>query len=393
MTIFLFFIGLAQCVVLYFLGKTGDRLVAGRDAEWAEAAALPIRDWPSCAMIVPVGGRSPFMEPALHSLAQQDYPAYTLYLVTATADDQACALIGQLERQYGHVMHVVAGEAGDHGQKNHNLLAGMAAAGDSAEIYAFCDSTHIARPDFLRCLVDPLVKGEAEFTTGYHQVVPRDQHIVTLAYVLSVFFMHFMQGIPGLAQPWGGAMAMNRRVCEHYGIRTLWQENVVDDCSLGALLARKGVRVRLCPGAILATLAADHAFPVWRAWFTRQILFLKFCMPREWLALSLVCCLMTVPPIWCGLACLCGILGFGGGTAPFLALCWFCVAGWTIGSWRRFMASEPAISRWLWAFFCASLMFTIVYLDTLGSRTLLWNNIRYKVGPGGRVTGMERLPF
>lgn len=386
MLLFLFLLGIIQCVVLYFLGKAGDRLVKEAHQEWAQVRQ--IEGWPACAMIVPVSGLNPGIETALASLAEQDYPGYSLYLVTAQENEPAVELIIRLQRQYGHIVHVVAGLAKDRGQKNHNLLAGLAKA--EAEIYAFCDSTHVAREDFLRCLAAPIAKGEAAFATGYHEVEPQDQGIVTLAYTISVLFMHFMQGMPSLTQPWGGAMAMSAQAFEHYQVAALWQANVVDDCSLAALLAKKGVPVRLCPGAILRTFAAAHAFPVWRTWLERQILFLKFCMPSEWLAMSLICVLMVIPPLWCGIACLDGIIDIGGNTAPFLALCWFCVIGWTVGSWRRFLPTQPAITRWIWAFFCASFMFAATYLRTLASRTLLWNNILYYVGKAGRVTRMER---
>lgn len=390
MILFFFLLGLFQASVIWFLGKAGDRLAARGRAEREQARFLPPDGWPACAVIVPVAGLHADTEAALRSLAEQNYPAFRLYLVTASLDDPASGLISLLQRQYDCVEHVVAGHAEARGQKNHNLLAGIGRAGASVAIYVFCDSTHIAHEDFLRCLIGPIARHEAAFTTGYHIVEPRDQRIVTLAYAQSVLFMHFMQSMPALTQPWGGAMAMSRNAFERYHVAALWDSNVVDDCSLGALLAREGANVRLCAGATLRTFAADHAMPIWRAWLARQILFLKFCMRGEWLSLGFVCALLLLPLIWGFFACLLGVLGRGGGTAPFLALCWFCVIGWTIGSWRRFLQSSPAISRWIAAFFCACLVFPIVWLGTLGTRSLLWNNILYRVGKGGRVEGMER---
>lgn len=389
MTVFLFFLGLFQCVALYYLGKNGDRLVARAKRAWEEVRHAPHGGWPRCALIIPVSGNNPVMSLALRSLAEQDYPAYELFLVTSSATDPAVALIRELQRQYGNITHVVSGITSGRGQKNHSLLAGVAEAGRAPDIYVFCDSSHIARDDFLKCLVEPIAKGEAGFTTGYHKVDPQDQRIVTLGYAASVLFMHFMQGLPALTQPWGGAMAIAKRAFVHYRVAELWQANVVDDCSLGALLGREGIHVRLCPGAILRTIAAAHPFRIWQAWLERQILFLKFCMKGEWISLSLICALMTIPPIWCAWVCLNGIFDIGGNTAPFLALCWFCVIGWTVGSWRRFLPRRPAITRWLWAFFCSSFMFGLVYAGTLGAKTLIWNRIAYKVGKGGRVEAVK----
>lgn len=387
---FFFLLGMFQCALLWHLGRIGKRLEALELRERELARLNPPNGWPACALITPVAGIQPATEAALRSLAEQNYPGFRLYLVTQDAADAAAPLIQALARQHGNIEHVIAGEAVGRGQKNQNSLAGVAAAAPYAEILAFCDSTHIAHADFLRCLVAPIARNEAEFTTGYHVVEPSDQRIVTLAYALSAMFMRFMQAAPGLAQPWGGAMAMSRAAFARYQVGALWAGNVVDDCSLAALLAKEKARVRLCPGALLRTRAANHAFGVWSAWLKRQVLFLKFCMPAEWLALGLVCFLMAAPPCWCVGACLDGILGEGGGAAPFLALCWLCVLGWMIGPWRRLLALQPAISRWLSAFFAASFMFALIYLGTIFTNSIVWSHIRYRVGKGGRVIAMKR---
>lgn len=390
MTVFFFFLGLAQCCLLWFLGRVGLTLAARAQRDRALARATPAGGWPPCALIVPVAGAHPAMEAALRSLAEQNYPDYTLYLVIATDSDPAASLVARLAREYARVAPVVAGLASGCGQKNRNQLAGVKAAGDLVEIYAFSDSTHIAETDFLRCLAGPIARNEAAFTSGYHEVEPGDQGIVSLAYALCVLFMRFMQGLPSLAQPWGGAMAMSRRAWHAAEVGALWADNVVDDCSLGAMLQKDGIPVRVCPGAILRTIAVNHPFAVWRAWLERQILFLKFCMPGQWLLLGCVCFLLLGPLVWGVWACVEGIFGEGGGTGPFLALCFFCLLAWALGSWRRFLPATPPLSRWLAAFFCASSMFGVAYMGTLFAHTILWHNIVYRVGKNGKVLGMER---
>ncbi len=391
MSVFFFFLGLLQCVIIWFLGKMGLNLNLRGRRERERADHGPGQAWPACAVIIPVSGLHAATEAALASLLTQDYPDYTLYLVTADDADPACGLIARLLAQDARVRHVVSGLATENGQKNHSQLAGVASAGDSADIYVFCDSTHVARPDFLRCLTLPIVAGEAEFTTGYHEVEPGDQGIITLAYAVSVLFMRFAQAIPAFTQPWGGAMAMSWTAYERYSVGGLWQSTVVDDCSLGALLARRKAHIRLCAGALLRTWASRHAFPVWRAWMERQILVLKFCMPGQWLGLGCFCLLMLAPPVWFLATCLCGLLGFGPDTGPFLALCWLCCLWLAIGGWRVFVAKTPDTGRWIAGFFLAVFMFAIVYLRTAFKQALVWRNITYKVGAGGVVKGITRL--
>lgn len=389
MNVFLFFLGIMQCVLLYFLARCGIALERRARREESLAGHAPRSGWPRVAMIVPLAGERPFMEPALTSLLGQDYPSLTPIFVTATEDDAAVGLIRRLQQNFPGIRHVVAGRAAQCGQKNYNLLAGVAAA-PGADVLMFCDSTHVARPDFARCLVGPIARREASFCAGYHQVEPLDKGIFTVSYALSVLMMRLLQGMSALTQPWGGAMAMSREAFERHGVADLWASNVVDDCSLGAMLQREGEHVRFCPAALLKTPAREHGLSQWTAWMERQILFLKFCMRGQWILLGLFMLFMIAPCLWCGIACLRGILGLGGDTGPFLALLWLLCLAWALNRWRPFLVSPPPPGRWVSAFFMSLAVFCTVYLRTIGKSSLLWAGTLYRVGRGGRVVSIRR---
>lgn len=390
MLAFWFCAGLAQCGLLYLLARCGRALIRKAEEERAAARFAPQGGWPRAAMIIPVAGAHPRMADALKSLLNQDYPNLMPVLVTATAEEPAAELIGRLREDFPAVRHVTAGPAQGCGQKNHNSLQGVAAVGDAADIYIFCDSTHLARPDFARCLAGPVARGEAAFSTGYHTVEPRDQRPVTLAYALSVLLMRFLQALSAFTQPWGGAMAMSRDAFKRYGVAELWAHNVVDDCSLGALLQRRGAPVRLCAAALLGTEAEDHSLPVWRAWMERQVLFLKFCMPGQWLLLGVLAGLMVLPPVCAALALLGGLLGLGSAAASLLALLWLAALLGALGPWRDFLPRPVPLGLWLWAFVCAVGMFALVYLRSVSARVIVWRDRGYTVGRGGSVLNVRR---
>ena len=389
-TFFFLFLGLAQCFLLRVLYKGGLRLTAAGEKEREKAEIPPGGGWPACALIIPVAGSHPAMADALTSLLLQDYPDYRVYLVTATSTEPAALMASSLCARFPHAGHVVAGSTAACGQKNHNLLAGARAVGTTPAVLAFCDSTHVAQPDFLRCLVYPLAAGAASFSTGYHQVQPRDSKVVTLAYCMCVLFMRFLQGISSLTQLWGGAMAMDRNAFYKMEVPALWETNVVDDCSLSAWLHRAGVKIQLCPGALLTTWSANHSLSVWAAWLERQILFLKFCMPGQWIALVAGAIILAIPPIWLVCSCAMGLLGAGGGTAPFLALCWLCLAGWIIDSWRRFVALPVSPAPWIGAFLSACFMFACASITSIFKKSILWHGMEYFTGKNGVITGMVR---
>jgi hypothetical protein len=380
------FAALAQCFFLWLLARTGRNLP---DKAARDAAQMP-RTWPKAALIVPVAGSHPRMEAALESLLCQEYPGLAPILVTASEDEEAAALIGGLQGRFPAARHVVAGRAGNCGQKNHNSLCGVDAAGEEAEVLVFCDSTHPARPDFVRCLVAPIGRGEADFTTGYHQVRPGDARPVTLAYALCVLLMRLLQAFAPFTQPWGGAMAIRRTAFTRYGVAGLWAGNVVDDCSLAGLLSGLGVRVRLCPGALLDTEAAAHPLSVWRAWMDRQVLFLKFCVPGQWVLLGFLCLFMALPPCWAALTLWAGLLGAVSGPALWAAPLYLALLAAALNAWRGLLPVPAPLAAWLRAFVCAVSMFVYVYARSIPARGLVWHGIEYEVGRGGKVVNMRR---
>jgi hypothetical protein len=184
--------------------------------------------------------------------------------------------------RHPHSRHIVSGPAAGCSQKNHNILAGVGALDDSVEILVFCDSTHQARPNFLRDLIHPLVTGAASLTSGFHRIVPGDARVPTLGMLQTVLTLHLLHGFAAIALPWGGATALLRSAFHAYGIAGVLRQNVLDDFPLGQRLLRFGIRTVPVATAILDTHLAGQtqrwwcgcwpgpfcwrSWPVWGAW-------------------------------------------------------------------------------------------------------------------------------
>ena len=399
MSLLWFLAAVLQCCLLLGLWFHGRRVARQQRGD----GAPPVDQWPMhkgkvknlpvAAMFIPVAGDHPAIPASLRSLLQQDYPRLLPVCVTATSDDPAVAVIRALREEFPELRHVVAGKAAACGQKNFNTLRGIAAVGAEADIYVFCDSTHTARPDFVRQLIWPVACGETAFSTGYHQVVAEDHSPVTLAYEICVMLMRLLQSAALFTQPWGGAMAMSRPAFERYDIAAFWKDKVVDDCSLAALLLRHRLPVRACPHALLDTPARAHRMDTWRAWMDRQVLFLKFCVPAQWWLLGLLAFVMTLPPVVSAFAVLGGATGVMPARGAWLTLggaIHLGVLGWAMLGWRELSPRPVAALAWLKGFALASGMFARVYVDSLRADSILWHGIRYFVGKEGAVQRMER---
>jgi len=349
------------------------------------AAPAPPGPFPPVTVIVPVTGDAPLTRRCLESLLTNDYPDFQVIFVTRDESDPAVAVIGELIARHARGRHVVSGPARRCGQKNHNLLAGIAAADPATDILVFCDATHVAPPGFLGRLVRPLAAGEAVLVTGFHRIIPQDYRVGTLGMLMIVLCLHLLHGNRFIVQPWGGATAIVRRVFQDHGVARVWAENIVDDVSMAMHLVKDGIRVKAVGEAILETPLAGETVAHWADWLVRQLLYLKFCAPALWLGALVVVAALVVPPLWALGACLGGL---GGWVSPGTAL-----PGWlyllvltALGAVYRTLAPFGIPwPRWLLAYYATLMVLPWCYLRTWGTDIMAWRGISYRVGRGGKV--------
>ena len=380
------------CLFLGILVHTGYKLKQKASFEENLLHSASILRWPTVALIVPVGGNDPRLRLALTSLIKQDYPSFIPVFVTEKSDEPAARLIFDLKASYPQIQHVVAGPAINCGQKNHNLLTGIAAIeGIKPDCYAFCDSTHLAKNNFLQLLIQPIARSETRIATGYHEVTLKNGSITAIAYAISVLFMRLLQAVAVFTQPWGGAMAITRETFIKAEIGKLWAKTVVDDCALVEHLNKKHIHVHLAAAATVKTIVEHYDASTWQAWMERQILFPRFCVPLQWWLLGVMLVLLLTPPI---IAFEDFILTLSKefSIRAFLPLGFMAIYGLLIVNLKVFLAEVQPAWKFLAAFFLALGTFLKVYIGTFGATEIIWQNKIYKVGRGGIVLKKEDLP-
>lgn len=357
-------------------------------------AFASLQRWPSVGLVIPMHGDRPTMREAVATLLDQDYPELSVVLVTADEQDPATQIARVHAASRENVHHVIAGEAETNAQKLHNQIAGIAlleGLDSPPAILAFSDSTHLAPQGHLRELILPLAKADAFAVTGYHRVAPQDFRPTTLMYAFAVLGLHLMQGIPLLSQAWGGAMALSRRAYHEHGVDELWRTNIVDDVSLTGLANKLGRRVTNASRACLVSPAKDTTLDFWIAWLTRQILYLRFCMPGTWIAAALGFLLLSAPPfiaVGFVLASLVGVVSPAVGAAGVGFLVF---GGLLLLSTRSLIPENPPALRWLVAGMATLVLSAWCYLRSWTARRMVWGIKAYSVGRGGRVKRVETL--
>ncbi len=336
-------------------------------------------------VIIPVTGNPNSLILPLKSLMTQDYPNYEIIFVTRDMEDPAVTALQELLTDTDNVRHITSGPAACCGQKNHNLLAGIASADPSTEIFVFCDSTHIALPDFLSSLIHPILTGTAEMTSGFHQIEACDSRPATVGMAINVLGIHLLQGVPRFSQPWGGAMAIRKETFERHKIGELWAETVVDDFSMGPFLQKRKVKCHPVARACLSTPLQNQTLGDWNLWLTRQLLYMKFYTPGYWLAAA-PGVLMLIFPVFIATMVLIFSLAEACSSAMGLAAAVFFVLFSGIGVRYQHLLLKPVPRvRWLMAFYMLLFMMFWCYLKTWFTNRLDWKGISYQVAWGGKV--------
>jgi cellulose synthase/poly-beta-1,6-N-acetylglucosamine synthase-like glycosyltransferase len=178
-------------------------LAGGRGLARGESGLSPDNpaSWPGVALLVPVDGAAPDLADNLRSLLSQDYPDYQVIFITKEMADPATPVIAALIPEYPRSRLILSGPAVGCGQKNHNLLAGLKALGEAAEILVFGDSTRLAPANWLKSMVLPLVRGEVPVVSGYHHVLPQDRGFAAWGRAVTVLILYLTKPIPRLNQP------------------------------------------------------------------------------------------------------------------------------------------------------------------------------------------------
>lgn len=343
---------------------------------------------PRVAVIVPVTGAAPGMRECLDTIASQDYPDYQVFFVTESAEDAAVPSVLDTiaaARSGPACRHVVSGQTRTCGQKNHNILAGIAEAGPDREVFVFCDSSHLAPPDYLELLVQPIASGHTSVATSYHQALPEDMRFATYGRAMSVLLLYILQEIPPLRQPWGGSTAITRKAFEELHVAEVWATNVVDDVSLAMVLKKSAVPVACVPGAMLSTPVRGETVSGWIDWFTRQWLYLKFCFRGSWIAAGAALFAISTLTLWEAARVVLTAAGYLP-LETLLPALFFLFAMAVASNMATRLHPRPARKcRWLAALYANIFLAAWCHLRTLFTDELRWRGKTYVVGPHGRI--------
>jgi hypothetical protein len=312
-------VGVAAILAVFTLFPVAGMVWAWSYYAWRSRHPYPTpHRLPKVAVIVPLRGADPFLEACLSGLLAQDYPAYTVHIVIDSAEDPAQAVVTRvLARGYALQVSVdvkVRREHNDHcSLKLSAQRQALMKLYDAVELVAFLDADSIPAANWLRAMIAPFTDPRVGAASGVRWSAPVDRGWGTLArYVLNAlsFPQMYLYRIP-----WGGSLAVRKRLLHEAGLLDYWSRCLSEDTSTYGPIRALGLRLAYVPAATqLNSEAIDLAGAYY--FMLRQLVCVRLHHVFWPLMLAanvatmlsfLVCCVLaTVGVVGAGLA-LCGL--------------------------------------------------------------------------------------
>jgi ceramide glucosyltransferase len=370
----------------WWIRKTGERKYAlsRKDSEFS----------PRCALIVPTKGLPEGAVENFTSFLVQSCQSYEVYFVVESEQDAGAPLLRSIVRSHANAHLVTAGLSVRCAQKNHNMLAGVKAAGE-VDVLAFADNDIRPPAGWLAALTAPLADPRISVTSGFRWIRPASGSFAAQAHTLLNMAIYVYMAVTARfngAFLWGGSFAIRRKDFLELGVEERWGETFSDDMSLSGLLVRHGRKALLIPGLLIPTGETVKTAGQAARWFGRQVLCLKAYQYCIWALAGLPVFLFAA-----GLYLL------------FFAALALSAAGlgsfWNIGggAWLVFMAVEmivslvygllgPTTKHWLFVLRKPLLLATMIagFLRTVGSDRMDWSGVVYRFDRSGKVIEVIR---
>jgi cellulose synthase/poly-beta-1,6-N-acetylglucosamine synthase-like glycosyltransferase len=349
---------------------------------------------PFASVLVPCRGLDQGLRSNFSALFLQHYPSYELVFVSDRYDDPALAMAKSLTAEFegqtvARARFVVAGRATNSGQKVHNLLAAVAEADTSSEVFVFVDTDARPRPDWLRSLVAPLADEAVGAATGYRWFLPATGGFAS--HLRSVWNASIASALgPDVWRNfcWGGSTAIRRATFERLNVRARWRGVVSDDYALTRALQNAELPVRFVPACLNASVE-DCTFRELIEFTTRQLKITRVYAPHLW-RIVLISNLLFVAFFFGGLA-LTALLAAG--ELPFAWPLSLVSVVFMLGVWKAFfrlravaLALEDQHARiraGLWAHLLlwplTAALFLYNALAAAFSRRIVWRGVEYEL--------------
>ncbi|MDA1161611.1 MAG: glycosyltransferase family 2 protein [Planctomycetota bacterium] len=363
-------------------------------------------DLPRVAVIMPLRGADPFLEQCLRGLLKQNYPRFEVRIVLDGATDPARQIVDRVlsDDQQDHLhVDVLCNPRATCGLKVSAIQQAIDQLDDSVEAIAILDADGSPHENWLRELASALCDSTVGAATGIRWFAPPTRASGTLVRhqwnILANIQMH-AAGIP-----WGGSLAIHRKVFEDPDHRLRWTKSLCEDTPLAQSLRQLDLRLVLVPEAVFLNRESIHLAGAFH-FIRRQLLLVRLHHPRWWF-ISLLGFIGLLTPMAClGLTLALAASGeipaaVACGLAPIAYVATVvlsvkrasrCVRQTLAKRGEEIPRGGIDVTTVVYA--CLSLfLHGIAVLLAIVTRQITWRGIAYRIGHRGQIQMVEYSPF
>jgi ceramide glucosyltransferase len=342
---------------------------------------------PKISVILPCKGLDPDFDENISKLLLQDYRDFEVVFTVASQTDPAYQHLSEICAKRScpapATKIVISGVNSTRAQKINNQLHALEQISPQSQVIVFVDSDVIARPDFLRCLVDPLSDAKVGVTTGYRFYISTIYNWPSMLRSLWNRVSAWEMASPKYAFAWGGAMAIRREVFDKAQVKERWDKAADDDLSLTTAVKALGLKVHFVPQCLVAS-DGDASIGEIFEWTNRQLILTKVYYRELWVRAITRAVIMAV---WL-IAMIIAVLGFLFMKDPYCLQAIIC--GLTIvpveifflivarGLWQRVLADRSDYLRESFWSSCAAIPLAHLVLPWLTLFSVLTNRIQWR---------------
>jgi hypothetical protein len=345
-------------------------------------------------LILPLTGPVPQLEVLLDHLAAQTLQPRRLVVAIESESDPAFARVQALAPTCPFPIEIrLAGHVPWRGQKNTNLIAGIAAVDEEDDAVVLMDGDIRPQPWWLSAAASPAIAGTHDVVTGFRWQLLEGRGLIghMIAWIDRMGAVLILP--PRFGMVWGGTVGLSRRAVAALDLPRLLDRALVDDLTIGLEAKRKGL-VFLPRGAITVPTPVEGSARAQLAFMRRQLQVVRIYQTWLWGLLMAVMHLSVFGWLWAvfslpdpaAVTLLLGISGCG-------VLRSLCHSG--IGA--RVGAPDPPRGRVMQAVVGALPPLTDGLIAALGwtmlrARRLRWRHVVYEVEGPNAVRVVARLP-
>ena len=347
---------------------------------------------PHTSVFVPFKGGAADLAAQVEAFLRLANERTRLFFLVESEQDAAWPVIRELVAEKANASLVVAGLATSCAQKNHNLLAGIEAAGHEDEVYVFLDSVTTFTPQQLHDLVMPLSDPKVTVSAGFRWDVLKTKTLGERLRAFMIALQWALMNCPCSNATWGGGTAIRRADFEALGVSDYWAKTAVDDMTMVRILLgakRQRVFVPTCVKEMESNVPTIKGAVLW---FKRQALYLKFYLRPYWLFTVALLTISSINVLGFPILLVCSMIW----PARILNLLAFITGVFTLLMMICCQATKrPAddhYGRLLW--FLLSPMYLVLsccaYLMGAWTRVLHWRDVSYRLDRHGCVQEIIR---